>query len=324
MAYNPRRCLWFGTLEWMQWMPTPISGGDMSPESWTSEGTLVNGGGYSLNSWGSHKTYTFEWPESSSREVAMKMKSYADGTYGRGLIYFLDPLSYDKNILPARIADPSMACGNEGGSMVYGLDPSPVFTSGWQTHELPVYGAQYSLNSIPEGFRGVEDATFVPIPEGFTLYLGAFYTYSGSGGIFISPQNSNGTIGDPIRLTAKTPTDEHIITDSINGVPGVWLWLGKTEANNSSVTAQALVARLILTSALGNGDYGSGEYGSGVYGGITPTSVVRLQQGPWIGGMGHSGVRFSGKPTYAAMSAVEGGRISYAASFREVGSWAYG
>ena len=98
MGYSDRTRLWFGThAGGMRWMPTPLSGAEMSPEGWESGGTLLNGGGYQQNSFGSHKTYTFEWPSSSAREAAALMKAYADGTYGRGLIYFVDPLLCDPN-----------------------------------------------------------------------------------------------------------------------------------------------------------------------------------------------------------------------------------
>lgn len=54
------------------------------------------------------------------------------------------------------------------------------------------------------------------------------------------------------------------------------------------------------------------------------TNLFALQAGPWIGGQGHSGCRFVGVPTYVSNSPYAGGRIGFAASFTEVGSWVYG
>lgn len=326
MAANPRRCFWFGTQEYMQWFPTPIQGAEMSPEGWSAGGTFLNGGGWQLNSFGSHKTYTFEWPQSSSREAAQMMKSYADGTYGRGPLYFLDPLIYDQNILPARIADPSMATDDEGASFVYGYEPSAVATSNWQQNLLPVKSAYYDLTTVSSGFRGVEDATFVPIPEGYTLFLGAFYSKTGTGGIFVTEQNANGTLGATSTLTAKTPTDTSIAADLFFDVPGVWIWLGKTASGAATVTAQALIGRLLPSEDVnltGLG-YGLEPYGLTPYGGYASAGMQRILEGPWRGGMGHSGARPIGKPTYVANSSEQGGRIGFAASFREVGSWLNG
>src|SRR5690606_3795009 len=83
------RCgLWFGTEQHAGWFPTPLSGADSSPVGWGADGTHLNGGGWAMGSWNSHKRYTYEWGQSSSREVAQLLKSYRDGTYGRGLLYF--------------------------------------------------------------------------------------------------------------------------------------------------------------------------------------------------------------------------------------------
>ena len=326
MAYQDRNRLWFGTSAGgMDWFPTPLSGAEMSPEGWSNGGTLLNGGGYQQNSFGSHKTYTFEWPASSSREAAARMKAYADGTYGRGLIYFTDPLIYDKNVLPAQWADPSMVLDYEGASHVYGVDPAGVATSGWKPNRLPVRSARYDLASVASGFRGVEDSVFIPIPRGYSLILGAVYTATGTGGVFVSWQNGNGAIQSAQRLTTVSVSEsESFAPDvAVNG-EGVWLWVGKTAAGAATVTLTAMMARLVKTEDLNNfsGVYGDGFYGEFVYGmGTLPYRVTRLFKGPWEPGMGHSGCRFIGKPTYIANTGVNGGQVSFAASFREVGMW---
>lgn len=323
MAYDPRKCLWFGPIGAMQWVATPLREAEASPESFDAGGTLLSGGGWGVGSWGSHKTYTFEWPSYSSAAVAQLMKSYADGTYGRGLIYFHTPDIYETNILPARIADPSMAVDSEGASMVYGVDPEGSVTSGWQTNQLPVQGAYYDLTDVTSGFRGVEDAAFVAIPDGYALLLGAIYDKTGSGGIFVSPQNSNGTIGSASQLTQQSASGSTILGDVVSGIPGVWLWLGKSSSGASSVTAKALIARLVPTELLAGSTHTSGFSAQGTYGTPTSSRFNLVRQGPWIGGMGHSGVRFQGKPSMT-INSVAMDQIGYAASFREVGSWAFG
>jgi hypothetical protein len=216
-----------------------------------------------------------------------------------------------------------MAVDDEGASMVYGLDPTGVSTSGWQTNRLPITSAYYNLVDTDSGFRGVEDATFIPIPTGYTLFLGAFYSATGSGGIFVSPQESASVVGTAVALTPKGVADTSILADQFTGIPGVWIWLGKTSSGAATVTATALIGRLIAnedinTTGLG---YGLEPYGETPYGGYSSAKMAALLQGPWIGGMGNSGVRFSGKPTWIANTGVNGGQIGFAASFREVGSY---
>ena len=108
---------------------------------------------------------------------------------------------------------------------------------------------------------------------------------------------------------------------AING-EGVWLWVGKTSSGAASVTITSMMARLVKTSDLDTGVvYGDGFYGQFAYGGALPYRVTKLFKGPWQPGMGHSGCRFIGKPTYIANTGVNGGQVSYSASFREVGMW---
>ena len=271
----------------------------MSPEGWGTGGTLLSGGGYQSNSWGTHKNYTFEWSGASSLEAAQLMKSYRDGTYGRGLIYFIDPLTYERNVLPARLADLSMAVGDESASLVYNASPTPLSSGATVASGLPIGGALYNLGSVAANIRANE-STFIPIPAGYTLHLTAMYSATGTGGIFATPQVSKGVLGTTARLTANAVSATSPASHAFHSTnaSGVRIWLGRTSTAASTVSAYAMIGRLVKT------------------GRPAPT-------GPWVGGMGHSGARFSAPPTYTANNGVGGGQAGYAASFREVGSWSY-
>lgn len=303
IAESGRNNLWFGTEDRMGWFPTPNRGANTSPTGWGDGGTLLTGGGYQLGSFGSHKQYVFEWPRSSSRRVAQLMKSYADGTYGRGLIYFVDPLIYKTNLFPAMWADPSMGLGYEGTSLVYGLDPTSLPTSGWATNDLPVRSAYYDLSSTTSGWRGKEDAVFIPIPEGHTLHLGAIYSSTGTGGALYRTQASNGGLGAIQTLTPMATSTTNLVSASeTSSNAGVWVWIGRTSSAASTITLTALTARLTKDSR----------------------PDPSIGDGPWVGGQGHSGCRFEGKPTYINNGPLGEGQIGFAASFREVGSWING
>lgn len=198
---------------------------------------------------------------------------------------------------------------NEAATLVYGIDPVKTPTSGGADLNLPVNSAVYNLSSVtPKGAPSPDSSVFIPVPPGYTLLVGAFYSTTGTGGIFVSPVNDNGTIGDSVKLTEKPNTDSEVVTDQFSGsIRGVRLWVGRTSEVPSSVTIAAMTARLIETSDL-----------------AVPAKLARISQGPWIGGQGHSGCRFLGTPSYVTNSPVEGGRVGFAASFVEVGSWIYG
>lgn len=298
---DSRRAFWFGTIAHSEWIATPLQGADSTPSAWGVDGTLLNGGGYGFHSWDSHKRYTYEWPQSSSPETAQKMKSYRDGTYGRGLLYFLEPGIYRTNIFPARWADPSMAIDNEAVSLKYGVEPEGVVTSGASTWDLPVMSAVYELNDANDPAPTQLDqgsAVFLPVPQGHEIALGAIYSSTGSGGVYIRRVALNGTVGARELLTPLTPTTADLVVDVVDSVRGVWVEIGRGSSDPETITLTAMTARIM-------------EAGK-----PAPTSAR------WIGGQGHSGCRFLGTPSYVYNSPIEGGRVGFAASFIETGSWA--
>lgn len=276
IAESKRRHFWFGTEQLMQWMPTPNRGAQTGSEGWTAEGQLLNGGSSQLGSFGSHREYVFEWPSTSTAKASQTLKSYADGSFGRGLIYFLDPLIYTTNIFPAMWADPSMGIGQEGATLVYGVDPTALPTSGREQNELPVNSAYYDLTSVSAGWRGKEDAIFLPVPEGYTLSLGAIYSSTGSGGVFYRTQTKTGALGAVTSLTALTPSTSTLVNTFI-GAPdlaGVWVYVGKSSAGASSVTATAMTARL-LPSVSAVVTPVATNYAPSLYGPTVPVEVRR-------------------------------------------------
>lgn len=255
LAENGRRKLWFGTIDKMEFLPTPNRGADVSPTGWNAGGELLSGGAYQMGSFNSAKNYQFEWPASSSRQAAQLMKSYADGTYGRGLIYFVDPLTYTTNVLPALWADPSMAISSESNTLVPGVTPSGIPTSANSDLRLPVRSAFYDLTAT--GISGPDylddsNSVFVPIPEGYSLGLGAIYSATGSAGVFYSPVFLGGSATGSARLDPVNAAGETLINAVVSPVPGqigVRLWVGKTASGVASITLTAMTGRLLRTES---------------------------------------------------------------------------
>ena len=294
--------MWFGTRENMQWIDTPLSGADVSPQTWTAGGTLLNGGGWQKSAEGSHKTYNYSWRNSSTRQTAQLMQSYRDGDYGTGLIYFVDPLTYNTNILPKGWASPHLTTNGGYPSLVPGTTPVRVATStgvvndnhgnnyprGWARYNLPVGSA-------------TQRRVFVPVPEGFSLHLGA--VYNGTPNVVVRARRAfaNGTFG-PSLTVQSTPSHDYRVTTTdlvMSGAIGVEMWVGKLDNAVGQIDIKALTARV------------QPEF----------RAYEAISTGPWIGGQGHSGVRFDGAPTYIEYNGVGGGQVGYAATFREVGAW---
>lgn len=288
------RKMWFGTEQFASWIPAPLSGADTSPAGWSADAQLLSGGAMQRNSWASHKEYVFDWPESSTRQAQQLMQSYANGTYGRGLIYFHDPLTHDINVLPPFYADPSMAEGFEAPPLVLDVDPAITETPD-NANMLPLRTATYAVPTA-----GIDSALalYVPIPDGYDLHIGSVYSQTGTGGVFASPVTQAGTTLSPVALTelGVSATNLHPDTFSSTTYRAVRLWVGKTSATASTVTVTAMTARLYRTGEAG--DYTG-----------------------WYGGQGHTGCAFAGKPTRIAYSGVSGGQVGYAVTLRETGAW---
>ena len=305
LATNGRNNLWFGTLDKAEWLPTPNRGADVSAVGWNDGGSTLNGGGYQLNSFGSAKNYIFEWPTSSSLFVAARLQAYKDGTYGRGLIYFQDPLTYHLNVFPSAWADPSKTIGQEGASLVPGVDAKSLPTSNPDTFNHPVRTAFYDLGRIgiiaPE-YLDESNSVFIPIPDGFELHIGATYAYTGSAGVFYSSVSRGGASSSTYERVEPLSGGDlfNTVVTKQPGSMGIRVWLGKTASGVATLTLTAMMARLV-------------EIGSDIRG---PES--------WVQGQGHSGVRFIGNPTLSNQTGTDGGQVSFAASFREVGSWLRG
>jgi len=284
---------YFGTEGRMRMMRAPNVGMDSSSLGRNANGTTANGLGYVNQSVGTHRQYVLEWPPSSLLPEAAIMEGYRNGVYGRGLIYFHSPLILPYNVLSARHASPAMACGLEGVSMIDQYTPTAVATSGAATNDLPAVSAYYDLLNAAVGFQ-LADSVFIPVPPGYTAYVGSFYQATGTGVVAIVPVDLSGANGTSVTLTALANNATNIVPNVFSSVSGLRLWLGKTAAGASSVLNAANIVRM----------YPNGE---------TPNTA-----GPWLPGMGHSGCRFVGEPTHITNGGMYGGMASYAATFKEV------
>ena len=286
--------MWFGTEDKMQWIDCPLQGADVSPLGWSAEGTLLNGGGYAKHSWASHRNYVFEWRQSSARRMAQIMHNYRDGVYGRGLIHFVDPLTYDFNILPKQWAYPALMAGEANNPFLRGTALGTVATP-TNTFNLPIRGAVVSLGSLT-GFRSA-DSVFIPRPEGHTIHVWAHYGITGqaTAGVYVIPVDDLGVNGTPVRVAPSSLTGSPVGVKYSTG-RGIRLCVMKTNATTATVNLYGTTAR------------------------VTPTTANQTLT-EWLGGQGNSGCRFVGSPTYIENTGVNGGQISYAASFKEVGDW---
>lgn len=292
---NARCKFWFGTREFMQWFPTPLSGADGTPEDWRASGSLLNGGGYVAASRQSHKVFQYSWRDSSARQVAQMMKSYRDGSYGRGHIYFVDPLTFDTNVLPAAWADPAMTEGTSVGLLEGGVDTLlPMGSPGKNLY--PVNALRLAAGDHP--FR--PRRTFIPIPEGYRLHLGGVYDSTGLIPAYQVVDLAGNLSETKVPIPQFDATSEQVVSSTGIVGQGVYLTLDATPNTGQFAVLRAFIGRLIPANR---------------------SPRASELSGPWIGGQGHSGTEFDGPPTYIEYNGIGGGQVGFSATFKEVGLW---
>lgn len=230
---NPVDRMWFGTEQKMGWIETPQTGADVSSIGQSANAVLQNGGGTVRNSWDSHKVYQFSWGVGASPSMASLLQAYRNGSYGRGLLYFHDPMFYQTNLLPKRWADPSMAVNFEADPLIPDANPTavPVVST---RNNYPVSAAVYS---VPAGYSSQANTSehFIPIPEGMTLILGA--VYSGQPRIYV---RTPAGITDIIPMGSDAET---VVNTVIRNQP--WARIGlRNTGSASSITITGMTARL--------------------------------------------------------------------------------
>lgn len=285
-----RDLMWFGTEERMGWIETPQTGADVSSVGFSASATNLQGGGYVRNSWDSHKVHGFSWGESAPLSLASLIQSYRDGSYGRGLIWFHDPMYYQVNILPKRVADPSMALNYEAAPLIRDLWPRSTPTA-TNVNQLPVQTAIYDVpNSYSAQTAG--DEIFIPIPPDFTLNVGAIYsTAHANANLYYRTPAGTTTI------TALGVDAANIVPQSITGQPWVRIGLRNTSGATRAVSITAITARLV------------------------PPGEAAENAGPWMKGHGHSGCRFQGDVSTINYNGVGGGQVGLSCTLVETGAW---
>lgn len=292
--------MWFGTRDFMQWIDTPNSGAQVSPSGTFAEADLINGGAYVRSSSDSHKTFGFSWGSSADRRLSSVIRAYRNGSYGRGLIYFLDPMYYETNLLPQRWADPSMALDVEAPNLTGDrFVPTSAITAA-NGNGLPVRSAFYSfpLDANYDGLRD-GDSLFIPIPPGSELLLAAYYAQTGNAYIKV---RQAGVVGSTFNLARMAASASVLNPTVLAGGPfGSYaeLYLG-TDTSGAASTLQiaGITARLRW-----------------------PSSSADILDPFWYTGEGHSGCRFSADPQVYNNDGINGGHVSLSCQLTETGSW---
>lgn len=241
-----RKMMYFGTKERMDWVPCPAVDRPASMQS--PNGTLEyeNGGAFVRRVPTGHRNYEMAW-NFLPNEEAEKIEGWAQGVWGSGPYYWVDPMIARGNMLPSYWAYPG--AGVDSTPLIEGKAPQDVTIASVPVPNpvpgAPTRGIRYQVSNDP----GVQYKTlFLPIPPGHTL---TFTSHSVRNGADVYVQTYPAAGGDPSNLRAVQYQDSynaHFETFRGDVVRGIELSVRRNPAQapgqDGSIELYSMSARL--------------------------------------------------------------------------------
>jgi hypothetical protein len=236
--------MYFGTQERMTWVKCPAYNPDISKVGWQTTNQFLNGGASVRRSSTAHKEYQFAWNLTSASNIAA-ITDYADGLYGDGLIYFLDPFATTTNLLPQSWAAPRL--GAEDGVVFNGKVRPTLSATSANAFGYPTKSATYTFDA-----SSVFETLFIPIPDGYVFYFGAHGSSTGTAAVAISDVNAATVVTNRINYV----TNPSFAADTSNwSASGTGATLARVAATGSDGTGYArLTSGAAATAKSANGN----------------------------------------------------------------------
>jgi hypothetical protein len=285
--------VYFGNAYKQMWIKSPNSGMNASSKGWGVETELLNGRTSIRHSMASRRVLSPSWVGSMNAadlsDSLQSIKDFADGIYGTGPYYWVDPFAANTNILPPHWAAP-MLTENDWPNLASSLTPSfnisPVANN---------YPMKYTSYVTPDNYVSTNKLTLI-IPTGYKLAFGWHGVTGGATiGVRIVPyKRSDGTADTALNPTMITAGGLVRTNTNISGTTysRVDIFLATTTASELSITG--MIAQII-------------------------PSANSVAAGGFLSGRGTTSLEFSSKPTIEYYSSnINDGQIGMSAEWIEV------
>jgi hypothetical protein len=287
------RKVYFGNKNKQTWIDAPQSGMTASSAGWSSEEMLLDGRVSIKRSKGSHRRFEMSWlgsmNDTTTQDSLHTIKDFADGIYGNGPYFWLDPFAVDQNLFAPHWATPSL--GNQGWPEL-----APELTAGYYASSVSNnYPSSYVGYVTPDNFVSANKFV-IPIPVDYTLNFGWHGPSGGAtSGIRIVPYlRTDGTAATAINPTMITAGGTIRTNTKIKGdtYSYVEIFVATTSASELAITG--MIAQVLPES----------------------DSVA---SGGFISGRGTTGIEFATSPEIEYYSAaINNGQIGMSATLVEV------
>jgi len=279
--------VWFGTKHSMRWIDCPAVDIAAGKQGWQSQAGFLNGGAWVRRSKVAAKRYNMSWNMRNYEDIR-PILDYADGVYGDGYLYYVDPFA--ENVLPSYWAAPFQNY-YDGPALVDDTRPM-LITNPSSTNGYPIESVQYTVTSTSK-----VPSIFIPIPDDHTVYIGAHgAVQSGNATVTVTPVVSaiaNGTTVNLTLLTAASTTRTNYTLSHTAGYIGVIISLKST--STGVIQLDGLIAQL-------------------------QPDRSAATTGGFISGQGSSGLEFAEQPSLAQYSAALD-LVSVSANLIETEAW---
>lgn len=278
------RKMYFGNRYYMQWIACPETGSERSSRGVQNSGQYLNGGFFNRQTFNAAKARTLSW-SLNGRDVIRPITDYAEGVYGEGPIYWLDPFDMDQNMLAQSFATPSL--GGRDAIVLNGRDRRPqLVPTGQNAYGYPRESAVYELGPGDTPFRH-----WIPVPRGYTAWVGAHGDTTSTAGVTVRTKSGSSVVPITPVTTSQRFSRSFPMTQEQDGVE---------LSLESASSARAVIAGVMVQ--------------------VLPTGTMP-EPGGFISGQGHAGMSFDGYPSKTAYSAALD-LVGLSAQFIETEQWA--
>lgn len=285
--------IYFGNAEYQAWIPAPLSGMNASSVGWSSKNQYLNGRASVRRSRASHREYSASWngpmTDTGLSKSLQTIKDFAEGYYGAGPFYFVDPYAATTNVLPPHWAAPRLT-EEDWPELAPALIPE--FIASGASNGFPKKAVRYTTTGA---YASTRKLTLI-IPTGCKLAFGWHGTSaSATSGIRVVPYLRSTGAADTALNPAKIVAGGSVLTNT-----------------NISGTTYSKVEIFFAVEAISTVEI------VGMIAQIIPINSS-VASGAFIEGRGTTGIEFENHPEIEYYSAnINGGWIGMSAKWIEV------
>lgn len=311
------KTMWFGTLydtakpgtssttsnAQMSLVPVPDVGMGAGATGYSEALEFENGGADVISAAATHRTYSMDWNlrEASGASGLDVIWQYQQKYFGPGLIYFADPMIFDRNLFSSAWASPGLI--EQGWKSIY--DSAPTFSNtAANSYSQPRRTATFSVTSAANAAPALANSIqVIPIPPTHTLWLGISAVSTGTAIIAVRGINPDGSYGSVTTPTLIAPTSSTRMNFAFAGstYKAVEVYITRTTTATST---------LAVTSAMAQ---------------LWPTGISPVLTGVHIPGSGSTGCKFATSENVQTYTIADiAGQRHYkgmSADLVEVGQW---